>query len=365
MNTIIAMRIFPAIPLFFLLSLAGCGKGFFTKDTGGGGGSTSHHLYAASGPQGANGTVTGLDISATGLLTSLGTSAAVGISPSAIAITPNNQFLYVANQNGNINAFSIASTGALTAVPNQPFAPGTNPIAMKIDPAGKFMYVLNLASNTVSAFRIQADGSLQVAQAQSLPLSASPFDLSLTPSGNFLYVAGQTDTFIFQIGTDSNGNNTYSQVTCTPSCTIASQVVLVHTNGSTLYVSDGKGQISSFSLSSTGVPTAVGAPITGLASPVSFALDSTGNFLLVLTSGDNNLTSFAILQNGSLSKVTSVKVGSKPVQVRVDPGSNTAFVANSGGSPDVSGFTVSSAGQFTVAGTASIGGSATALAVTH
>lgn len=361
------MRFAKAIAALLLVSLCGCSDDFFTKETGGGGGGGGggHTLYAAFSPQNGNGSLVGYTVSSVGAVTNLNLNAALGVLPSSIAITPTNQFLYVANQGGGINAFAMASDGTLTAVPNQPFVAAVTPNVLAIDPAGQILYALNAPQLQITTFNIQSDGTLLTGPVQGLTNSTLPTDLALTPSGNFLYVAGGNDTSIFQVGTDSNGNATFAQVTCSNACTGNSRAVVVHPNGAFLYVADGRGQISSFTLNSNGVPAQVGSAITGLASPVSLALDSTGNFLLAVTNGDNSLTSYSILQSGGISKVTSIQVGSSPVEVRVDPGSNTAFVANSGGNPDVSGVTVSSSGQLTAVSNAAAGGNAFAVAVTH
>jgi hypothetical protein len=53
------------------------------------------------------------------------------------------KFAYVADYQGaNISAFTINSTsGALTPVGGSPFATGTSPISVTVDPSGKFVYV--------------------------------------------------------------------------------------------------------------------------------------------------------------------------------------------------------------------------------
>jgi 6-phosphogluconolactonase len=366
---IVFMRFCLWMATALLLILAGCDD-FFTKENGSGTGSGTRTLYVTSAPTGgAQGKIVSFTVGSGGVLTSTGVSAVLDPTPTAVAITPNNNFLYVGTHSGNVDSFSISGNN-LTGL--SPASVGSGIVAVKVNPAGTVAYALNLnlASPLLSPFLIQSGGTLQATNGQALPATSSnvAYDFTITPAGNFIYVANGTDTVIYSVGSTSSGNPTFAQVTCPNNvCTIASQAVAVNPSGNLLYVSDGRTQIQAYSLASNAVPTAVGNPITGLGSPISMAFDSTGNFLLVATNGDNGLTSFGILQSGVLSKVNSVTTGLAPVQVRVDPNTNTAFTANSGGSPDVSGFSVSSSGRLAAASgaTANIGGNASALAVTN
>lgn len=80
------------------------------------------------------------------------------------AVTPNGRFIYVSNAGSStISGFAIAASGALTPVPGT--VVGTNPagsgnldIAVSAD--GQFLYTLNSAGGTLGAFDINADGSL-------------------------------------------------------------------------------------------------------------------------------------------------------------------------------------------------------------
>ena len=68
--------------------------------------------------------------SSTGVLSEVpGSPFAVGSSPCCIAVDPTGRFVYIANSNSNdINAFSVsASTGTLTALPGSPSLTGNNP----------------------------------------------------------------------------------------------------------------------------------------------------------------------------------------------------------------------------------------------
>jgi 6-phosphogluconolactonase (cycloisomerase 2 family) len=74
--------------------------------------------------------------------------------PSSLVVHPSGNFLYVANENqiyqsteqssqytGSISAFSINSVnGTLRQVSGSPFAAGTNPVSVVLDPTGRFAY---------------------------------------------------------------------------------------------------------------------------------------------------------------------------------------------------------------------------------
>jgi 6-phosphogluconolactonase (cycloisomerase 2 family) len=68
-----------------------------------------------------------------GALTLLSTAPA-GSLPVGIAIDPSGQFLYTVNFNSNdVSAYTVAPSGALTAVAGSPFAAGGQPHAVAID----------------------------------------------------------------------------------------------------------------------------------------------------------------------------------------------------------------------------------------
>jgi YVTN family beta-propeller protein len=82
-----------------------------------------------------------------------------------------------------IDRDAVSPSAALTTVPGSPFAvSGADPRAIVIDPRGKFVYVANAQSNTISILEIDAKtGTLQdvsVIGAGTLPLG-----LAITPDG--------------------------------------------------------------------------------------------------------------------------------------------------------------------------------------
>ena len=66
------------------------------------------------------------------------------------------------------------SNGALTPVPGSPFAAGSGPVSVAVDPTGKFAYVANVDGSNVSAYSIGANGALT-------PVPGSPFAARVNP----------------------------------------------------------------------------------------------------------------------------------------------------------------------------------------
>ncbi len=100
-----------------LLALTGCGQ-FFPplSSEGGGGGTTSSgdYLYVANlGTSPLS--VAGFSVATTGALSGLsGSPWAVELEPTALAVTPNDSYLYVGSAAGGIYVYTIGSNGAVT-----------------------------------------------------------------------------------------------------------------------------------------------------------------------------------------------------------------------------------------------------------
>ena len=85
---------------------------------------------------GQNDTVASYRVRCNGSLTPVGTPVAIGegVSPSAVAVDPGGQWVYVANQFGNsTSGFSLhPTTGILTPIPGSPFQAGESPLDVAV-----------------------------------------------------------------------------------------------------------------------------------------------------------------------------------------------------------------------------------------
>ena len=119
-----------------------------------------------------------------------------------LASDPNSKFLFVAEYNSGLRVLSIGANGTLNEISGSPYATGTGPTGVTLDPTGSYVYVANKGSNNISAFTLTAaSGKLAV-------ISGSPFS-----SGGTAPIAMVNDNqkkylaVINNQATDSSGNN--------------------------------------------------------------------------------------------------------------------------------------------------------------
>jgi 6-phosphogluconolactonase len=127
-----------------------------------------------------------------------------GVLPSAVAVDPTGRFVYFTDAAQN-EAFGFTinytTTGALTTmnVSNNPVATGLYPVAITIEPRGKYLYIANYNSNTVSSFSIDpASGNLGgTASVGNFAVSTAPSCVTVDPAlGIYLYTSNRLDNSI-------------------------------------------------------------------------------------------------------------------------------------------------------------------------
>jgi hypothetical protein len=100
------------------------------------------------------------------------------------AVVVNNTYMYIPFQNGQVYGFSMDASGALTPVPNSPYA-GAGGYSVAADPTGRFLFVGSF-SGSIFVFTISAtDGSLTLTG--SYPSSIAPVQMVTDGQGKFLY----------------------------------------------------------------------------------------------------------------------------------------------------------------------------------
>lgn len=109
--------------------------------------------------------VSSYEILPNGTLSAISTSVpTLGAANCWNAVTPDGRFVYVSNAGSStISGFAISATGVLSALPGtvvgeNPNGAGNLDIAVSAD--GKFLYTLNSSNGTIGIFAIQKDGTL-------------------------------------------------------------------------------------------------------------------------------------------------------------------------------------------------------------
>jgi 6-phosphogluconolactonase (cycloisomerase 2 family) len=80
------------------------------------------------------------------------------------AVTPDGRFVYVSNAgSASISGFAVGNSGALTPLPGTVVgknAPGATNLDLAISADGRFLFTLNSGNGTIGIFAIQQDGTL-------------------------------------------------------------------------------------------------------------------------------------------------------------------------------------------------------------
>jgi 6-phosphogluconolactonase len=275
--------------------------------------------------------VSGYAIAADGTLTPVpGSPFPAGSGPGWITVSPNGRFVYVANcaalcsgsGQGSVSGFEIDnSTGALTAVPGTPFQADDIPYAVTVDPTGRFAYVANFRSGTVSVFEIDHCSGSLLTKASVPTGGGSPLAVTFDPHGRFLYVVNTASDNVsaFSVGKDG-------MLTPVPGSPFASgqftQGIAVDPAGEFLYVTAGT-EVLGYSVDTGGVlvPLA-GSPYPAPGFLVSLTFDRRGHHVYGAATG-SGVAAFNIdAATGNLTAVTGAPFPA---------GADTVFVTTTAG----------------------------------
>ena len=275
--------------------------------------------------------------SANGSLTNAGT-VATGGQPLSVTVDPLARFVYVSCNDATLHAYTIQSTGALTAVAGSPFTtPSTTTFrAVTVDPSGQFLYVANGASSTVSAYRINgATGALTVVPGSPFTAGVFPISITVEPSGRFAYVADFNSNSVLAFGI--NQGTGALALLGTRSAGTNPQSVAVDPSGQFAYVANtGSNDISIYGIDPSFGTLTAQARIAGRDGPASFALAG-GNapvtyapsFAYAANYGSSSVSAYAISPtNGSLTNVGSVMSSALTNSITVDPAGKFAITTH-------------------------------------
>lgn len=309
------------------------------------------YVYVANG--GGSG-VYGFSIaSATGTLTAIsGSPFPGGAGPRGIVVDTSGEYVYTANRtDNNVSGYVVnASSGVLTAVPGSPFAipssseqaPG--PQKLTVDPTGKFLYVTDHLTGDIAGFTINTStGALTLmsgspfSDEETPNIDIQPFAIVVAPSGKFVYVTnhGTSTISVYSVNSTSGALTPVSgspfAIPPPSECNAQPYGAAIGPSGQFLYVADyGCGSISIFFLNAvTGVPTQIasspvfidlGETECEFAGPNDDTLDPTGRFLYVADQGCGVISAYSVdTATGVLTEVmgSPFTAGNEPYGVAI------------------------------------------------
>ncbi|MGP8251704.1 MAG: beta-propeller fold lactonase family protein [Terracidiphilus sp.] len=362
-------RLLPALLLVLAPFMEGCGD-FWQAPSGSGGGGTTPTTLSSGVFYVLNQTtkqIVAYYINA-GSLTTIGTYALTA-APYAIAIAPNNAFLYVATATGGIYLYTIGSTGALTIGNNGQAISSDLASAMVVDTTGAWLIDAETGGSgvIVNAIAINSSGTLASSQEQEETQSykvtgASVQKMALSgDDANIFLALGEGGSLVIPF-TSANTNPLASSastiVTVTSGASALSVAVDPGTTPRLFYVgeteaSSSSGGLRAFEYSSLGgssVTEIAGSPYSagGLA-PAAILPDTAGNDVYVAsgqgTTGDGVLQGFNIATSTSgstttysLSSISTVATGIQPQGLAEDSLGNFVLAVSSGGSYDLEAY---------------------------
>ena len=300
---------------------------------------------------------------ASGKLIQVGSPYALSAAPYSIAIAPGGGFLYVGTATG-IFLFNIGSGGALT------LANGSNVISqdvattMQVDSTGSWLVEAGPNLAELLAIHINSATGVPTSNIEQNTLlpAATVQQLTISPDNAHVFVA---------LGSAGTEDVTFAAGNATPFGVIANLAVVnpagaavsvaVDPNNRLVYV----GETAALSGSNagglrvidyttlkevSGSPFATGGLAPYAIAPTRFGSNA-GNYVYVANrtvsgSSKGNIAAYAVTTSGTTSTLTAlgstIAAGITPLGLTQDNSGNYLLVVNSGGSPDLGTYTMSS-----------------------
>ena len=227
-------------------------------------------------------------------------------SQNAVILSPNRQFLFVVNAASNeITSFSVQSDAQLTFV-SKVSSGGKAPISLTV--SGNFLYVLNSASPArINAFTIGSNGALTALPNSARRLSVSnpkPAQVQFSNNGSLLVVAermtSKLDTFTVAANGLATGPNVQNSSGIGP-------FGFAFDSAGHLIVSEVRASaVSSYSVSSSGTINVVTGSLRDFGKAACWIANTANpgfpaQYSYTTNTGSSTISGFAIAANGSLS----------------------------------------------------------------
>jgi DNA-binding beta-propeller fold protein YncE len=316
--------------------------------------------------------VTQYTIGAGGVLTP---DAVAGITdpsaPDGIAITPDGQDAYVANDastgSASISQFTIGSGGELTPDATPSVGGGSGPIVVVVSPNGQYVYTANNGDGTgaaaVSQYTVGAGGELTPDAVPSVVSGPAPVAMAISPNGQYAYVtanstpASDNPGAVWQLTIGAGGELTPDSTASVAAGNEPNELAITP-NGQSLYVTNTGGDVDQYAIGAGGELTPDPTPtVSAGTNPNDVAITPNGEYAYVTNDG-GGISQYTIGANGELTPDPTAIVAdpNEPTAIAVSPNGQYVYVSNylTG---TLSEFTVGAGGELAPVGTALASGS--------
>ncbi len=281
----------------------------------------------------------------------------VGQTPAGLAITPDNRFAYVADNNNNgvpgddaVTVINLATNTVDYTITSTTFH---QPYTVTINAAGTKAYVTNSNFTTVSVIDIASNAVTGL-----ITGFDGPSGFAITPDGNFAYV----NNYGGPEGVQSGNGRTVRRVDLNTNAIVGSPIITdtapaalaVTPDGAYVYVAnytDGNLGTGTVNI----IPTAdniVTGTITGFSGPFAIAITPDGKYAYVTNFGSNNFspvgTTVSVIDLMSNTITATILVGIQPSGLAITPDGRFAYISNYSTLYNEPGFNDLTAAQGTV-----------------
>jgi len=216
-------------------------------------------------------------IDANGAIGAPGASMSLGLIPFSVTLDPTGRFAYVVNfTSGTVSQFSVdLVTGALSALTPATVVTGLNPRSIAIHPSGRYAYVTakgatGVGGDAIGQYAINATtGALTLMATPQMVGGTDPGAITVSQDGRFVIVANSGESTIMTYSVnDLDGNGTENGNLVGPldsaATTTQPQTLAMSADGTTVYVGINVGTgIEAFSVDANGMLTSLDVEVTG------------------------------------------------------------------------------------------------------
>lgn len=268
--------------------------------------------------------------------------------PGYLRLSPNQKYLYTANQDNTLASFKVKKDGSLTFLSRQG-AEGVNPCHVSVHPSGQMAFLANYTSGSWAAYPITPDGKVQATSAKYSFTGSGPNKsrqdkphahcVLPTPNGKYVYVTDLGTDRLMNYKVDSEKGTMVPnpvQVYLYTEPGAGPRHFVIHPSGKFLYLlNELHSTVVACTIDDLGVVNEIAtlptlpADFKGTNTSAAIRLHPNGRFVYVSNRGYNAIHAYEIQANGSLKKVDEIRQGiSTPRDFNLDPSGQFMIIGN-------------------------------------